>query len=168
MQLEQRDKELAAIGAAIGCNCRPCIEHHIPAGRAAGLSDAELAEAVATARAVRDEAIRLLAPRIDELLGGCPVRAEPALVADVPRARALVSLGATVGANSHVLLERRVAAAFAHGLGAGEIAAALKMAGYVQKRAGEMTADKARHALDEPAGIAQARRTEANSRARTT
>ena len=148
MQLEQRDKELAAIGAAIGCNCRPCIEHHLPAGRAAGLSDAELAEAVATARAVRDEAIRLLAPRIDELLGGCPVRAEPALVEDVPRARALVSLGATVGANSHVLLERRVAAAFAHGLGAGEIAAALKMAGYVQKRAGEMTADKARHALD--------------------
>jgi AhpD family alkylhydroperoxidase len=34
MQLGQRDKELAAIGAAIGCNCRPCIEHHIPVGRA--------------------------------------------------------------------------------------------------------------------------------------
>jgi len=76
MQLEQRDKELAAIGAAIGCNCRPCIEHHILAGRAAGLSDAELVEAVAAARAVRDEAIRLPAPRIDELLGGGAVRVE--------------------------------------------------------------------------------------------
>ena len=62
MQLEQHDKELAAIGAAIGCNCRPCIEHHIPAGREAGLSEGELADGVATARVVRDEAIVLLAP----------------------------------------------------------------------------------------------------------
>jgi AhpD family alkylhydroperoxidase len=32
MQLEQRDKELAAVGASIGRNCRPCIEHHVAAG----------------------------------------------------------------------------------------------------------------------------------------
>ena len=42
MRLEQREKELAAIGASIGANCRPCIEHHIPAGREAGLSEVEL------------------------------------------------------------------------------------------------------------------------------
>ena len=118
MQLEQREQELAAIGAAIGCNRRPCIEHHISAGRGAGLCDAELVEAVNAARAMRDEAIRLLAPRIDELL------------------------------------ERQIAAALALGRGAGEVAAALKMAGYVHKRPGEMTADKARHALDGLAGVA--------------
>jgi hypothetical protein len=33
MALEQQDKELVAIGASIGASCRPCIEHHIPAGR---------------------------------------------------------------------------------------------------------------------------------------
>ena len=33
MRLEQGEKELAAIGASIGANCRPCIEHHLPAGR---------------------------------------------------------------------------------------------------------------------------------------
>ena len=153
MQLEQRDKELAAIGAAIGCNCRPCIEHHIPAGREAGLSEAELADAVATARAVRDAAIELLAPRIDELLGDSTVPAEPASAAETSRARGLASLGASVGANSHALLERHIAAALALGLSAGEVAAALKMAGYVQKRAGEMTADKATHTLDELAGV---------------
>jgi len=49
MRLEQREKELAAIGASIGANCRPCIEHHVPAGREAGLSEAELADAVAAA-----------------------------------------------------------------------------------------------------------------------
>ena len=154
MQLEQRDKELAAIGAAIGCNCRPCIEHHIPAGRQAGLSEAELADAVTVARAVRDEAIELLAPRIDELLGGVTVTADPVRVAASSRARALVALGAGLGANSHRLLERHIAAAVEPGLSAREVAAALKMAGYVQKRASEMTATAATRALDERAGVA--------------
>ena len=153
MQLEQRDKELAAIGAAIGCNCRPCIEHHIPAGREAGLSEAALADAVATARLVRDEAIVLLAPRVDELLGRSTVAVEAASVA-TSRAHALVALGASVGANSHALGARHITGAPELGLSAGEIAAALKMAGYVQKRASEMTADKATHTLDEMRAVA--------------
>lgn len=156
MQLEQRDKELAAIGSAIGCNCRPCVEHHIPKGREAGLSEAELIEAVATARAVRDQAIALLAPRIDELLdhGGEGDRAKPAPVAEASRAHALVCLGASVGVNSHPLLERHIAAALELGLTPIEVAAAIKMAGYVQNRAGEITADKAKQALDQRAGVA--------------
>jgi AhpD family alkylhydroperoxidase len=153
MQLEQRDKELAAIGAAIGCNCRPCIEHHIPAGREAGLSGGELADAVATARVVRDEAIVLLAPRVDELLGRGTVAVEAASAA-TSRAHALVALGASVGANSHALLARHIAGALKLGLSAGEVLAAVKMAGYVQKRASEMTADKATHTLDELRGVA--------------
>lgn len=154
MQLEQRDKELAAIGASVGCNCRPCAEHHIPAGREAGLTEAELAEAVATARAVRDQAIRLLAPRIDELLGRGGVPVEPVQVAVSSRAKALASLGASIGANSHPLVGRQIGAALALGLSAGEVAAAARMAGYVQKRASEMTADKATHTLEELGGVA--------------
>lgn len=154
MQLEQRDKELAAIGASIGCNCRPCAEHHIPAGREAGLSEAELAEAVATARAIRDQAIELLAPRIDELVGTGNDSAEPPTVAASSRASVLVSLGASVGANSHPLLQRHIAVALGLGLSPAEVLAAARMAGYVQKRASEMTADKAAHALDELRGVA--------------
>ena len=156
MALEQRDKELAAIGASIGCNCRPCIEHHIPAGRQAGLSEAELADAVSTGRAVRDDAIDLLAPRIDELLGQERVPVEPAPVAETSWARTLAALGASVGGNSHALLEHHIAAALELGLGPREIAAATKMASYVQSRASEMTADKAVGALAELAGAAAA------------
>ena len=152
MQLEQRDKELAAIGAAIGCNCRPCIEHHIPAGREAGLSEAELAEAVTIARAVRDEAIGLLAPRIDELLGSGPVPIAPAGTTGTSRSRALACLGTSVGANSHQLLKRHIADALELGLSAEEVTAALNMAGYVQKRASDMTASAATQALNELAG----------------
>lgn len=152
MQLARHEKELAAIGASIGSNCRPCIEHHIPAGREAGLSEDDLAHAVSTARAVRDQAIELLAPRIDELIGARTAPREPASVPARSRAPALVSLGASVGANSHLLLERHIAVALELGLSAAEIAAATRMAGHVQKRAGEMTAAKATHTLDELAG----------------
>ena len=156
MQLEQRDKELAAIGASIGCNCRPCIEHRIPAGREAGLSEAELADAVETARAVRGEAIELLTPRVDELLGRGTGPSEPASAAESSRVLAPVSLGAGVGANSHPLLGRHVAAALELGLSPAEVAAA-GMAGYVQKRASEMTANTATHTLEELGGVAAAR-----------
>jgi AhpD family alkylhydroperoxidase len=148
MQLEQREKELAAIGAAIGCNCRPCVEHHIPAGRAAGLSEAELADAVANARGVRDDAIKLLAPRIDELLAGGSVRSAPALLGESERAHALVALGASIGANSHPLLREEIAAALEIGLSIAEITAAVRMAGHVQRRASEMTAESAKHVLE--------------------
>lgn len=149
MQLEQRDKELAAVAASIGCNCRPCIEHHIAAGRAAGLSDAELADAVATARVVRDEAIELLAARIDELLEAASAPAEPGASAEGSRVDELVAIGASVGANSHPLLRRHIAAALELGLSPAEVRAAVKMATYVQQRASEMTAESAKHALDQ-------------------
>jgi AhpD family alkylhydroperoxidase len=44
--LNPRERELVAIGAALASNCVPCIEFHIQEARKAGLSDAEIAEAV--------------------------------------------------------------------------------------------------------------------------
>jgi AhpD family alkylhydroperoxidase len=158
MRLEQRDKELAAIGASIGANCRPCIEHHLPAGREAGLSETELADAVATAKAVGREAVELFSARIDELLGpggACP---EPRAGAETSRARELVALGASVGANAHSLLRLHVAAALDAGLTRLEVEAALEMAEYVHERAGGMTAEAATHALEESAAPADTAR----------
>jgi 4-carboxymuconolactone decarboxylase len=51
--LSLRDRELVALGAALASNCVPCIEFHVPAARKAGLSDAEIAEAVAVADRIR-------------------------------------------------------------------------------------------------------------------
>jgi AhpD family alkylhydroperoxidase len=152
MRLEQQEKELAAIGASIGANCRPCIEHHLPAGREAGLSDTELADAVTTAQAVRREAVELLSARVDELLERAGSAPEPGAVAETSKDRELVSLGASVGANSHPLLDLHIPAALEAGLGPAQVEAALKVAGYVQQRAGEMTAEKATHTLEERGG----------------
>ena len=152
MRLEQRDKELAAIGASIGANCRPCIEHHVPAGREAGLSGAELADAVATARAVGHEALELFSARVEELLGRGGSPSEPGAVAETSKPHELVALGASVGANSHPLLHLHIGAALDAGLTPAQVEAALKMAEYVQQRANEMTAEKATHVLEEAAG----------------
>jgi 4-carboxymuconolactone decarboxylase len=51
--LSYKERELAAIGAAIASNCVPCIEYHIPQARKAGLSDSQIREAVELADKVR-------------------------------------------------------------------------------------------------------------------
>lgn len=52
-QLTPRERELVAIGAAMGSNCASCIEFHIPEAQAAGLTDPQIQEAVDLADAVR-------------------------------------------------------------------------------------------------------------------
>jgi AhpD family alkylhydroperoxidase len=151
MRLEQRDKELAAIGASIGANCRPCIEHHLPAGRAAGLSERQLADAITAARTIRHQALDLFAARVDELLGRRGYEPQSELPTTTSSERELVALGASVGANSHPLLDLHVGAALGVGLTATQVEAALKMAEYVQQRAAEMTAEAAARALEERA-----------------
>jgi 4-carboxymuconolactone decarboxylase len=51
--LSPRDLELVAIGAAMGSNCPPCMEYHIPQARQVGLSDAEIHAAIVHADKVR-------------------------------------------------------------------------------------------------------------------
>lgn len=52
-ELTKRERELVAIGAAIGSNCANCLEFHVPEGRAAGLTDTQIQEAIELADAVR-------------------------------------------------------------------------------------------------------------------
>lgn len=52
-RLTNRERELVALGAALGSNCVPCIEYHIPQARKAGLSDGQINEAIHLADKVR-------------------------------------------------------------------------------------------------------------------
>lgn len=51
--LTPRDRELVALGAAMGSNCVPCVEYHIPESRKAGLSDREIHAAIQHADRIR-------------------------------------------------------------------------------------------------------------------
>jgi len=52
-ELNHRERELVALGAAMGSNCVPCMEYHIPEARRAGLTDAQIAGAIRLADQVR-------------------------------------------------------------------------------------------------------------------
>jgi len=52
-KLSKREKELVAIGSAMGSNCVPCIEYHIPYAKKTGLTDEEILEAIEVAQMVK-------------------------------------------------------------------------------------------------------------------
>lgn len=56
--LSPRDRELVALGAAMGSSCVPCIEFHIPESRKAGLSDLEIHAAILHADRIRQAPAR--------------------------------------------------------------------------------------------------------------
>ena len=66
--LNQRERELVALGAAMGSNCMPCIEYHIPEARKAGLADSQIAEAIRLADKVRQVPAREVLTTAQRLL----------------------------------------------------------------------------------------------------
>jgi AhpD family alkylhydroperoxidase len=74
--LDNRERELVALGAAMGSNCIPCIEYHIPEARKAGLTDSQISEAIRLADKVRQVPARKVLNTAQRLL--------PELSAGVP------------------------------------------------------------------------------------
>ena len=52
-ELTFKERELVALGAALGSNCAPCVEHHIGEARKSGLTDSQISAAVALADRIR-------------------------------------------------------------------------------------------------------------------
>lgn len=66
--LSARDRALVGLGAALGSNCIPCVEHHVPAARSAGLSDDEIRAALSLADTIRQVPARRVLTRAHELV----------------------------------------------------------------------------------------------------
>jgi AhpD family alkylhydroperoxidase len=52
-ELSRGERDLVALGAAVGSNCVPCVKHYISEGRNAGLSDRQIEDAIRVADGVR-------------------------------------------------------------------------------------------------------------------
>jgi AhpD family alkylhydroperoxidase len=52
-ELTFKEREFVALGAALGSNCTPCVEHHIGEARKAGLTDSQISAAIQLADKVR-------------------------------------------------------------------------------------------------------------------
>lgn len=88
--LTPRDSEVVALASAIGSNCVPCIEHHIPEARKAGLDDSQITAAIrladrvrqVPARKVLDPALRMLNVPVAEVPAGACGASRTAATAD--------------------------------------------------------------------------------------
>lgn len=76
VELAPRDRALVALGAALGSNCVPCIEYHIPQARLAGLADQEIQAAIALADGIRQVPARKVLEAATRSLS--PAAGEPA------------------------------------------------------------------------------------------
>jgi AhpD family alkylhydroperoxidase len=68
--LTPREKELVAIGAAIGSNCVPCVEYHIPIARKLGLTDRQIGEVIDLANKVKQVPARKVYEAAQQLVSG--------------------------------------------------------------------------------------------------
>jgi AhpD family alkylhydroperoxidase len=53
MKLDDRIRELIAIGTAVGANCHPCLQYHFGKAREQGIPDDEIAQAIEVGKLVR-------------------------------------------------------------------------------------------------------------------
>ncbi len=133
-QLTDQEKELVAIGTAIGAGCQPCTQHHVRAALESGLSREEVQRAIDDAQMIRREggiACANLGRRLLEIeqQESCWDR-KPS-----DRGQALTYIGAAAGCNAGSLLTPYLAAAHDLGLSAEELQAALEVTELVKKGA---------------------------------
>ena len=155
--LSSAQKELVAVGAAVGAGCRPCVSHHLKAGAKAGLGGEQLLAAVTSAERVSAEAAVAMGDHARGTLGPTV----PALLSRLEEA--LASLGAAVGANDVTNIERQLRAAVELGGSRPQLRQAIETAHSVQESAARIHLREAERLLDAVAPVGAAAQTEAQS-----
>ena len=54
--MDEQTKKLIAVGASVGANCHPCLEHHVGMALEFGIDRNKIMEAINIAKAVRQGA----------------------------------------------------------------------------------------------------------------
>jgi AhpD family alkylhydroperoxidase len=66
--MDDRMKKLVAVGASVGANCHPCLEHHVAVALEAGIDRDEIMMAVEVGKAVRKGAAASIDKLADHLV----------------------------------------------------------------------------------------------------
>jgi AhpD family alkylhydroperoxidase len=74
-KMDERIKELVAMGASAAANCHPCMDHHLAKCDELGISREEVTEAVKVGLMVNHGAERAIRKKARELLGESMVEA---------------------------------------------------------------------------------------------
>jgi AhpD family alkylhydroperoxidase len=73
--VDDRMKELVAIGASVAANCHPCLDHHLAKSDELSVPREEVAEAVKVGLMVNHGAERAIRKKARELLGEATIEA---------------------------------------------------------------------------------------------
>ncbi len=77
MILDNRIKELIAIGASITANCQPCLQYHVNKALENGADNLEIIEAIGVGKAVRKGAASKMDRFASSLTQAVPVTGNP-------------------------------------------------------------------------------------------
>jgi len=72
MKIDDKTKELVAIGASITANCQPCLQYHVDQARRFGATEQEIAEAIEVGKQVRRGASAKMDAFVSKLAGAIP------------------------------------------------------------------------------------------------
>src|SRR3989304_2818066 len=151
--LSDKEREVVAVGAAIGAGCRPCRQYHVRAGLKAGLSEEEIRLAAEEAEGLRIHAATSIADFARGLLGLSEERAAP-LCSPADPFQALAQVGAATGSNAGQALDWLLPYARGLGLTNEALTEAVEMAGVVKRVAGEFFGKDAERALGVESAVA--------------
>ncbi len=68
MKLDERMREMIAVGTAVGANCHPCLRFHTAKAREVGVANDEIAQAIEVGKAIRKGAQGSMDKLVGELL----------------------------------------------------------------------------------------------------
>jgi len=72
--MENRIKELIAIGASITANCQPCLSYHINKANKYGVNEDEIKEAISVGKMVRTGASGKMDEFVSSLIADIPLK----------------------------------------------------------------------------------------------
>ena len=68
IHMDERTRELIAIGASVGAHCQPCLTWHVKKARAPGIDDGTIRAAIETGHMVEKGAMGAMRKFTDEIL----------------------------------------------------------------------------------------------------
>lgn len=69
--MNERTRELIAIGASVSAHCQPCLMYHVTKARELGITEEEIQAAIATGHLVEKGAMSAMKQVTSQLSAGC-------------------------------------------------------------------------------------------------
>ncbi len=141
-KLNQKEKELVALGAAISAGCQKCADSHFKNAFGQGAAREEVKKAVDDAICVINSAKAIMQRRAQTLMKGAVKEVSDRPSKGPDRISELVKVGAAAAANCTTSIEKHIEIAKSLGVSPREMRIAIGVAKAVRTKAGEF-ADEA-------------------------